>query len=165
MRTDATGVAGAPPAALVERDGRLVVVIPMRFKRRNGRKEIILPPLPEGGTRSDARRAPPTAVDNPAVQKQLVIAVARAHRWQGLIDQGRFRTITDLAAALRLDFSYVRRTLQLTLLSPDLVRAVLDGSEPDGLSLQQLVEGVAVRWEEQGVPCIRGEGTAHSLSH
>jgi hypothetical protein len=75
--------------------------------------------------------------------------VARAYRWQGLIDQGRLNTITELAAALRLDFSYVRRTLQLTLLSPDLVRAVLDGTEPDGLSLNRRIAGVPVRWEEQ----------------
>jgi hypothetical protein len=75
--------------------------------------------------------------------------VARAHRWQGLIDEGRFKTIRELAAALDLDIGYVRRTLQLTLLRPDLVSAILDGTEPDGLSLQQLVEGVPVRWEEQ----------------
>jgi hypothetical protein len=150
MRNDAAAAApeGAPPS-LVERDGRLVIVIPMRFKRRNGRKEIILPPNPEGASLSHARRAPPMAVDNPAVQKQLVIAVARGHRWQGLLDQGRFKTIRDLAAGLNLDIGYVRRTLGLTLLRPDLVRALLDGSEPDGLSLNQLVVGVPVRWEEQ----------------
>jgi hypothetical protein len=149
MRTDAAGVTGAPPAALIERDGRLVIVIPMRFKRRSGRKEILPPPNPEGVSNPDARGAPASPADKPAVQKQLVIAVARGHRWQRFLDLGRFESITELAAALHLDFSYVRRTLQLSLLSPDLVRAVLDGTEPDGLSLQKLVEGVPVRWVEQ----------------
>jgi hypothetical protein len=152
MRSDAAAAApeGAPPS-LVERDGRLVIVIPMRFKRRNGRKEIILPPSPEGVFRCDARRPPrpASAADNPAVQKQLVIAVARAHRWQRLLDEGRFKSVRDLAAALDLDIGYVRRTLGLTLLRPDLVRAILDGTEANGLSLNRLVVGVPAKWEEQ----------------
>jgi len=134
----------AEQAALVESDGRLVVVIPMRFKRRNGRKEIL---LSSGGTAPPAAGA--SAVDSPAVQKQLVIAMARAHRWQALLDQGRFKTITDLAAAVKLDTGYVRRILGLSLLSPDLVRAVLDGTEANGLSLNRLVAGVPAKWEEQ----------------
>ena len=127
---------------LVERDGRMVIVIPMQFKRRGGRKEIIVP--------RGAKSATPAVADNPAVQKPLAIAVARAHRWQKLVDQGRYESMNDLADAAGLDRAYVRRLHNLTLLSPDLVRAILDGTEPDGLSLTQLVGGVPNRWEEQG---------------
>jgi len=58
--------------------------------------------------------------------------------------------MNDLADAAGLDRAYIRRLLNLTLLSPDLVRAILDGTEPDGLSLAQLMEGVPESWEEQG---------------
>jgi len=126
---------------LVDRDGRMVIVIPMQFKRRGGRKEIIVP---------RGVKVPSSAVaDNPAVQKPLAVAVARAHRWQKLVDQGRYESMNDLADAAGLDRAYVRRLLNLTLLSPDLVRAIFDGTEPDGLSLTQLVGGVPDRWEEQ----------------
>jgi hypothetical protein len=54
-----------------------------------------------------------------------------------------------LAAAVRLDSGYVRRILGLSLLSPDLVRAILDGTDPDGLSLNRLIVGVPASWEEQ----------------
>ena len=37
-------------------------------------------------------------------------------------------------------------------LRPDLVREILAGDEPDGLSLKQLLLGVPVRWEEQKDP-------------
>ena len=127
---------------LVELDGRIVIIIPMQFKRRGGRKEIIVP--------RGAKSAAPAVADNPAVQKPLAVAVARAHRWQALLDQGRYKSISDLADAADLDRAYVRRIVNLTLLSPDLVRAILDGSEPSGLSLSQLVGGVPQRWEEQG---------------
>lgn len=96
-------------------------------------------------------KAPAAAVaDNPAVQKPLAVAVARAHRWQALLDQGRYPSMNDLADAARLDRSYVRRLVNLTLLSPDFVRAILDGTEPDGLSISQLMQGVPERWEGQG---------------
>jgi hypothetical protein len=136
--------AAASGPRLVERDGRMVIVIPMQFKRRCGRKEIIVP---------RGAKAPATPVaDNPAVQKPLALAVARAHRWQKLLDQGRYGSMNDLADAAGLDRAYVRRLLNLTLLSPDLVRAILDGTEPDGLSISQLMEGVSERWEEKTGP-------------
>ena len=133
---------------LVERDGRMVIVIPMQFKRRGGRKEIIVP----RGVKAPAG----TVTDNPAVQKPLAIAVARAHRWQALLDQGRYKSISDLADAADLDRAYARRVVNLTLLSPDLVRAILDGTEPSGLSITQLLGGVPERWEEQGAMRSRG---------
>ena len=126
---------------LVERDGRMVIVIPMQFKRRGGRKEIIVP--------RGAKNVSAVVADNPAVQKPLAVAVARAHRWQALLDQGRYRSISDLADAASLDRAYVRRLVNLTLLSPDLVRAILVGTEPSGLSISQLMGGVPERWDEQ----------------
>ena len=125
---------------LVERDGRMVIVIPMQFKRRGGRKEIIVP--------RNAKNGSAAVADNPAVQKPLAVAVARAHRWQALLDQGRYESMNDLADAARIDRAYVRRLINLTLLSPDLVRAIIDGTEPSGLSISQLMKGVPERWEE-----------------
>jgi hypothetical protein len=70
------------------------------------------------------------------------------------VDQGRYESMNDLADAAGIDRAYVRRLLNLTLLSPDLVRAILAGTEADGLSLTQLVAGVPERWEVQtaGLP-------------
>jgi len=129
---------------LVERDGRMVIVIPMKFKRRGGRKEIVVPP----GVKGPA----PAVADNPAVQKPLAVAVARAHRWQAFLDQGRYKSANDLADAAGIDRAYVRRLLNFTLLSPNLVRAILDGTEPDGLSLTQLMRGVCLDWHQTETP-------------
>ena len=117
-------------------DGRITIRIPMKFKRRSGRKEIVLP----NGEGKEAS----------AVQESLVTAVARAHRWLALLEDGRFGSVSELAEAVGLDPSLVRRHLNLTLLRPALVCQILAGDEPDGLSLRVLLQGVAVRWEEQG---------------
>jgi len=121
---------------------RITVHIPMTLKVRGGRKEVILPEelLPE---HSPARKS--------ATQEPLVIAVARAHRWRSLLESGQFRSIEELAHAVKLDSSYVGRILRLTLLAPDIIMAILEGREPSGLSLGKLVKTLPLDWVEQRV--------------
>ena len=84
-----------------------------------------------------------------AYQKPLVIALARAHQWQRLLDEGRVASISELAKRLKVDHAYVSRLLHLTLLAPDIIGAILGGHEPSGLSLARLHQGFPVEWEEQ----------------
>ncbi|MBM4372426.1 MAG: hypothetical protein FJ098_12275, partial [Deltaproteobacteria bacterium] len=124
-----------PVPVVTTKAGRITLQIPMRFKRRSGRKEIVLP-------NGDVKQSSP-------VQESLVVAVARAHRWLALLEEGRFGSVGDLAEAVGMDASLVRRHLGLTSLRPDLIRQILDGDEPDGLSLRELLLGVPARWEAQ----------------
>lgn len=116
----------------------LVIRIPMDLKRRGGRKEII---VPEGLPGSETGKEP--------AQEPLVTAVARAFYWQELVEDGKYGSITELARALDLDRRYVARTMDLTLLSPRLVEAIVDGDEPSGLSLEGLRKGFPLEWQEQ----------------
>jgi hypothetical protein len=120
----------------VEQDGR-VIRIPMTFKKRGGRKEII---VPEGL---------PLAPKSKPAQEPLVVALTRAHHWQALLDSGRFATITELAQALKVDRSYVSRMLRLALLAPDIVEAILWGREPSGISYRTLIRRFPLLWSEQ----------------
>ena len=54
-----------------------------------------------------------------------------------------------LTHALLVDRSYVGRIIRLTLLAPDIIEAIVRGDEPSGLSLERLVKGMPVVWEEQ----------------
>jgi len=40
----------------------------------------------------------------------------RAYRWKRMLESGEFNSISDLAAAEKINHSYVRRILRLTLL-------------------------------------------------
>ncbi len=122
-----------------ERDGHIVISIPMQFKRRGGRKEII---VPQGF--DDATHPPPS----PALH-QLTITVARAHRWNELLNQGRYASVRALAEDVGLSRSHLSRVLNLTLLAPDIIQAILHGEEPSGLSIGKLRNELPVRWEEQ----------------
>jgi len=66
-----------------------------------------------------------------------------------MLETGRYGTIDELAAAEKINSSYVSRLLRLTLLAPDIVEAILDGRQPDGMTLPVLMEPFSVEWERQ----------------
>ena len=82
-------------------------------------------------------------------QEPLLIALARAHRWQDMLDKGGAASLTELADRLKLNRSYVRRILYLALLAPDIVEAIVQGKEPSGLSLEKLTKEMPEGWEAQ----------------
>jgi hypothetical protein len=124
---------------VVRRDGDAVIIdIPMSFRRRSGRKEVVLPP---GAVVASAMPAKPTT--------PLALALSRAFRWQEMIETAAAKSNSDLARKLKLDQSYIARTIRLASLAPDIIEAVMDGQEPDGLSLWDLRRDVPLLWQEQ----------------
>ncbi len=78
----------------------------------------------------------------------VIVALARAFRWQKYIDEGKFSNIRKLAKAVGLDESVVGATLRLRWLAPGLVHDILSGGCKD-VSLKQLRHGVPELWREQ----------------
>lgn len=128
-----------PAKATMRRDGEAVVIdIPMSFRRRSGRKEVVLPP--------GAVAAGVLPIEPPT---PLAIALARAFRWQEMIETRTAKSNSDLARKLKVDQSYIARTIRLASLAPGIIEAILDGQEPDGLSLWGLRRDVPLLWQEQ----------------
>jgi hypothetical protein len=67
-----------------------------------------------------------------------------------MLADGRYGTITELAAGEKLDRGYRWKILMLTLLAPDIVEAIMDGRQPLELWVHVLREGFPVEWGEQG---------------
>jgi len=55
----------------------------------------------------------------------LVNALARAFRYQRLLDEGPYASVSEMATGERTDRGYLGRVLQLTLLAPEIVEAIL----------------------------------------
>jgi len=123
----------------------VLVHVPLRFKRRSGRKEILLRQGFGGQVVFPTERAADQAA-SPAAQRLLVLGLARAHRWLELLEEGRFSGVAEVAEAAGCDPSYVRRMLNLTLLAPGMVERVLDGMEGDEEGLERLARGAGVVW-------------------
>jgi hypothetical protein len=66
-----------------------------------------------------------------------------------MLENGTHATIAEIAAAEKINESYVGRVLRLTLLAPDIVEAILDGRQPADMTLAVLMRPFAVEWTEQ----------------
>jgi hypothetical protein len=122
----------------LSRDGRTMVVsIPIQLNRKAGRKQVVTP-AGSSSWQSSTR-----------VDTTIVKALVRAHRWRTMLESGKFDSVRELAKAEKINESYLGRTLRLTLLSPELTGAILDGRHPEGLSLEQLLKGMPTVWKEQ----------------
>lgn len=115
----------------------LTVRMPFAIKKRGGRKLVI---APDGVPWSPPR----TRIDN-----TMVKALARAHRWKRLLENGEFASVAELAAAEKINESYVCRILRLTLLAADIVEAILDGRQPPELQIEILLKPFPVEWSDQ----------------
>ena len=114
--------------------------VPMTFKKRGGRKVIVLPDGTQGNP------APKATIDN-----VMVKALARAFRWQALLENGTYGCIEDIARGEKIGASFVSRIVKLALLAPDIVDAILDGRQPARLTLKQLMLPFPIDWEEQRI--------------
>lgn len=121
-----------------ELDGSTIIVrIPMTWKRLGGRKAIIAPDS------SDA-----WAPAKPRPDETLIRALARAHRWKGMLEECRYRSAGELAETEGVTRSFVNRLLRLTLLAPDIQEAIIDGRQPKGLQLEELTEVMPSEWDD-----------------
>lgn len=108
--------------------------VPFRVVKRGGRKELQLPDSVKQPRRTDST---------------LVKALARAHRWQRMLNSGEFATITELAEREGLTPSFLTRILRLTLLAPEIVTAVFDGTQFADLTLKTAMQHFPGEWTAQ----------------
>ena len=112
--------------------------VPMTFKKRGGRKIIV---LPDG---SHGHPKPVTTIDN-----TMIKAIARAFRWQKLLENGSYSCLDDIARTEKISASFVSRTYRLVLLSPDIVEAILDGRQPAQQTIKGLLVSFPTEWAQQ----------------
>jgi len=115
----------------------ITVRVSLAIRHRPGRKTVVTPMT--NGVAPVTTRADPT----------LVKALARAFRYQRMLNQGRYASITEMAVAEQMERGYLGSLLRLTLLAPDLVDDILDWRQPGGLTLLRLMEPFPVEWPAQ----------------
>ena len=139
MTSTATMRVGQFGRPTLSKDGRTMTVrIPITLRHQGGRKQVVTPP---GAT---PWIPTPSRVDN-----TIVKAIVRAHRWREMLESGRHATLRDLAKAEVINESYLGRVLRLTLLSPTIIEAILEGKQPAGLELDDLLKPFPIEWDEQ----------------
>ena len=123
------------------------VDLPMTFRKRGGRKVIVLPDGSQGNP------APTATIDN-----TMIKAIARAFRWQKLLENGTYGCLEEIARAEKICGSFVSRVVRLALLAPDIVEAILAGKHPASLTLKDLMLPFPVEWAGQRLRFGMGGG-------
>lgn len=134
------------PVVMQSSDGRVSLTVPIQFKRRSGRKQITLP----NGLPADPR--PWDRTPTPLQQ-----ALIRGHRWLAMLESGDVRTLAEIAKREGIDNSYVSRMVNLTILAPDIVEAILLNDLPDHVTLFDLAVDPPALWDEQRSRVFSGE--------
>ena len=126
------------PSVLEASDGNISINIPIEVKYRSGKHLITLP---------DGTKQTPRPWDTELTPLQM--ALARGHRWNRLLESGECKSMREIAEREGLDNSYVSRMINLTLLAPDIVEAILDDTLPPNVSLFDLAVDPPRLWRDQ----------------
>ncbi len=122
--------------SIIEDGQTTVVTLPVRAKFRGGPASVR---EPAGSPRATPRPELP-----------LIKAVARAHHWRKMLEDGEVASIGELARRVKQDRGHIGLTLNLAFLSPALTHAILRGEQPPGLRLSHLLNAdIPLSWREQ----------------
>jgi hypothetical protein len=140
----------------IKSDGRTITVrVPISIRKRGGRKVVLAP---------DGMQRDPRALWCQQIDNAMVKAIARAMRWRELLEKGTYSTVVEIADNEQINESYVSRLLRLTLLAPDIVEAILDGTQPPKLILATLMRRRPITWGDQRTTLGRVAGQPEKQS-
>lgn len=122
---------------------RITTRTPFKLKRRPGIKSVVMASeTAEGKLNGECM--------DKSSQIALFQGLARAHYWQRLLDAGEVRSGSEIAQLEGLDPSTVNELLRLTLLDPSLVMDILQGRQPQEVSMMWFTRNALPDlWHEQ----------------
>jgi hypothetical protein len=123
---------------VVASDGSVVLHVPINLRQRSGRRVVAV-----GGSGCESSERIRTGTT------PLQLALARGHRWLRMLEVGEVASLREIAQRDSTDHSYVAKHINLTLLAPDIVGAILDDALPEGVRLSALLINPPVLWEDQ----------------
>ena len=114
-------------------NGNVRVVVPISFRYVKQTKVIVIPETEVGIQ----------------MQTPLLIAIANAFLWQQMLDERLVASVDELAKSVKKERAVVSHTLQLALLSPEIIHMALVGTLPEDITLKNFKAGLPADWEEQ----------------
>ena len=83
------------------------------------------------------------------MRETLLTAIARGKRWQARIDDGTIATVKEVAERIGCNESYVARIMRLSLMSPAIIRKIIAGYYPPGLTINRARKSLPLIWTKQ----------------
>lgn len=118
----------------------VTIQVPLTIRRRGGRKVVLSP--------TDQAQKP----DQSPIDNTLVKALARAFRWQRMLESGDYASVNELATAEKINAPYLGRILRLTLLPPSLIEDIIGGQKSDLLLADLIDRSPTQMWTHLSAP-------------
>ncbi|MET4727950.1 hypothetical protein ABIE09_001757 [Lysobacter enzymogenes] len=115
-------------------NGDTLIRVPVKLRRRSGKRRL--------------RQTKVQFAELSGELTALQSALARGYRWRAMLDTGEVASMKDIADSENIDRSYVARMINMTLLAPELIEAILDDTVPDW-TLDDVAIAPPDRWDEQ----------------
>lgn len=116
----------------------LNIFVPITIKKRGGSAMLILPK----NARSEDQKI--------YFDEKLIQAIGKAHKYKTQIEEGKYISLADLSRKENINSSFLSKIFSLNSLSPKIVKAILNGTQPRDLKLTDLMLGdIPLLWEEQ----------------
>ncbi len=113
-----------------------LISIPIQITKQRGEVRILLSGLD---------------IVKPRTEPSLIKAVVKGYAWRGQLEKGTFTSVRELARDVGFTHRYVGRLLRLAYLAPDIIEAILDGTQPAELSLENFRQPFSANWSEQRI--------------
>jgi hypothetical protein len=117
-------------------NGNIAVIIPIRLKY-DGHKTVILQPGKSDAELTEESMSP--------LQKALV----QGFQYRDALESGDVSSVSELARKENQERAFLFRALSLVNLAPDILEAILNGTEPPTVTLSRLRRGFPGNWDEQ----------------
>ncbi|MEW5821983.1 MAG: hypothetical protein AB1782_17445 [Cyanobacteriota bacterium] len=84
------------------------------------------------------------------INPQLLKVVAKSYYWNNLLMLGEVKSTTDiLKTEKEFGKTYVNYILDLRFIAPDIIEAILNGTQPRDLTIHKLLQLKTLDWQEQ----------------
>lgn len=115
----------------------LELIIPAQVRRCGLAMRLIIQ-----GQNAPLRQAP---------DQGLIQLIAKAHDWLRRLTSGNAKSVQDIADVEGVTSSYVTRVVYRSFLAPNIVQAILEGTQPASLTLDKLKQNLPlpIDWDEQ----------------
>lgn len=119
-------------------DTPVTVEIPILLKRHGGRKYITAP---------DGRDI--VSALAPRFDPSMIRAVVRGHEMLEIMDKNPDATTKAIGKEQKLDAAYVAKYIRIAQLAPDIIEAIMNGRQPQTLTLSQMLRPFPDLWQDQ----------------
>lgn len=81
---------------------------------------------------------------------KIIKALAKAYKWRVMLEDNEISSLAEISRKEKVTGAYVSRVFNLNFIAPEIVKRILEGTQPRDLKLKDMIIGkVPDSWQEQ----------------